>query len=268
MSQLGQAEVLAMNPKEFRSITRKGEWTGVTAEVCQGYAQANLVILPKEYAFEFLLFCNRNPRPCPVLDVTEPGNPHPKLMAPEADLRTDVPKYRIFKNGELTDEPTKITRYWRDDLVGFLLGCSGTFVWALRAANISWREYWGYPTTIPCKPAGRFHGPMVVTVRGFYNAHDAVRAIQISSRHLLNHGAPVHIGDPAAIGIKNLGKPDPFFPTTPATEPPKPGEIILCWGCGITPQMIALNSKIPFMITHCPGYMFVTDRLAEELAVI
>ena len=169
-----QTEVKAMSPGEFRSLVRKGEWTDAAIEACQGYAQANLAVVPKEYAFDFLLFCNRNPRPCPVLDVTEVGEPHSKLMAPEADLRTDLSKYRVFKDGELIDEPTDVIKYWRDDLVGFLLGCSWTFVWALRAANISWRRYSAYLTTIPCVPAGRFQGHMVVSVRAFYNAHDAV----------------------------------------------------------------------------------------------
>jgi len=259
-------QLLAMSPKEFRDIVRKGEWTDMVIEACRGYAQANMVIVPKEYAFEFLLFCNRNPRPCPVLDVTELGDPHPKIMAPEADLRTDLPKYRVFKDGEVVDEPTDIIKYWRDDLVGFLLGCSRSFVWALRAANIPFRRYGAYRTTIPCVPAGRFHGPMIVTVRAFPNSHDAVRAIQISSRHLLMHGPPIHVGDPADIGVRKLGKPDPFFPDRPAAEPPKPGETVMCWGCGMTPQTVAMESKIPFMITHI--YMFITDQLVEELAIV
>jgi len=263
-----QTEVKAMSPGEFRNLVRKGEWTDITMEACQGYAQANLAVVPKEYAFDFLLFCNRNPRPCPVLDVTEIGDPHPKLMAPEADLRTDLPKYRVFKDGELIDEPTDVIKYWRDDLVGFLLGCSRTFVWALRATNIPFRRYGAYLTTIPCVPAGRFHGHMVVSVRAFYNASDAVRAVQISSRHLFMHGPPVHIGDPRDIGIENLGKPDSFNPWRPVAELPKPGEIVMSWGCGITLGVVAMESKIPFMITHSPAHMFVTDRLGEELAVL
>jgi len=268
MMQLSQAETLAMGPREFRGLTRKAEFTDTTMEVCQGYAQANLVILPKEYAFDFLLFCNRNPRPCPVLDVTEPGDPHPKEMAPEADLRTDVPQYRVIKDGKIIDEPTDIAKYWRDDLVAFLLGCSCTFRWALRAANIPWRRYSAYLTTIPCVPAGCFHGHMVVTARAFYNSHDAVRAVQVSSRHLLMHGPPIHIGDPEVIGITNLGQPDPIFPNRPVVEPPKPGEIVMYWGCGVTPQSVAMESNVPFMITHYPAHMFVTDKLGEELAVI
>jgi len=263
--------MLNMKPDEFRSMTRKGEWTDVTREVCRGYAVANLAIVPKDYAFEFLLFCNRNPRSCPVLDVTEPGDPRPKLVASKADLRTDLPKYRVFKDGEIIDEPTDVIKYWRDDLVSFLLGCSRTFAWALRTANISWRSYGTYRSIIPCTPAGRFHGPVVVGARGFYNSHDATRALQISSRYLLFHGPPIHIGDPAAIGIKDLDRPDPLIPMITTGDqfipgPPKPGEVILWWGCGITPQAVALESKIPFMITHCPAYMFVTDWFVEEMA--
>ena len=270
-SRLSQAErerILAMNPKEFRSIVKTCEWSARNTDVCYGYAITNLAIVPKDIAFEFLLFCNRNPRPCPVVEVTDPGDPEPKLMAPGADLRTDLPLYRVFENGELIDEPTDIIKYWRDDLVCFLLGCSCTFEWALKAANVSWRTFGAYNTSIPCIPAGRFHGNMVVTVRAFPTTHDAVRAVQISSRHLLMHGPPVHIGDPAAIGIKELGKPDSFHPYRPTTEPPKPGEIIMCWGCGVTPQAVALESKIPFMITHSPAHMFITDRLGEELTII
>jgi len=267
MLQLSQVEARAMSPKELRSIIRKG-WTGITHNTCQGYGQADMVVVPKEYAFDFLLFCNRNPRPCPVLDVTEPGDLHFKRMAPEADLRTDIPKYRVFKNGELIEEPSDIVKYWRDDMVGFIFGCSASWRWSLRAANISWRRYGAYRTTIPCVPAGRFHGPMVVNFLAFKNSHDAVRAVQISSRHPLFHGPPVHIGDPADIGVKNLGIPDPSIPYQIAAEPPKPAEIVMGWACGITAQIAAVESKIPFMITHCPGRMFVMDRLAEELAVI
>jgi len=255
-----------MTPGEFRGIVRRGEYTGPTVEVCRGYAMANLAIVPKEYAFDFLLFCNRNPRPCPVLDVTDQGSPHPPLLAPEADLRTDLPKYRVYRDGQLIAEPTDVTDYWRDDLVAFLLGCSGSFDWILQAANIRYRVIGVYTTNIRCHPAGLFHGPMVVTCRLIKGAHDAVRAIQISSRHLMMHGPPVHIGDPAAIGIKDIYQPEAFFHKPIA--PQAPDEIAMFWGCGVTPQAVAIEAKLPFMITHCPTHMFITDRLSEELAVI
>ena len=227
-----------------------------------------MILVPKEYAFDFLLFCNLNPRPFPVIDVTEAGNPHPKRVAPEADLRTDLPKYRVWKDGEYIDEPTDITGYWREDLVGFLTGCSAGFQWALTAANVPYRNYGAYPTNIPTTPAGSFKGPVAVTCRAFQNTHDAVRAVQITSRHLLMHGPPIHIGDPAAIGVKNLGKPDEFNPYRPVTPLPKPTEIIMSWGCGLTAETVALASKIPFMITNAPAHMFVFDRLSEEVAVM
>jgi len=265
---LKREQLKNITPQEFRSLVREGEWTEDTTEICSGYSQANVVIVPKEYAFDFFLFCQRNPRPCPVIDVTEPGDPFPRLMASGADLRMDIPKYRIFKNGEIVDEPTDILDYWRDDLVGFLLGCSKSFVWALKSANISWRRYGAYQTSIACRSAGRFRGNMAVTVRSFSNSNDAIRAIQISSRHTFMHGPPIHIGDWREIGIKELGKPDPFNPYRPILEPPKPGEVIMYWGCGITPQMVAIESKIPFMITHAPAHMFITDKFVEELSVI
>lgn len=268
MSTYSKEQLRQMSPAEFRNMVRRGEWMAPTEESCQGYSQANLAIVPKEYAFDFLLFCNRNPRPCPILEVTQAGDPVPRELTPGADLRTDLPRYRIWRHGELVEEPTDITTYWQEDLVAFLMGCSRTFVWALRAANIPFRRYGAYRTKVPCVPAGRLHGPLSVTVRAFYNAADAVRAVQISSRHLLMHGPPIHIGDPKGIGIENLGHPDSFNPHRPVTEPPRPGEIVMSWGCGVTPQTVAMESKIPFMITHAPMHMFVTDRLAEELAVL
>ena len=269
MTKSSEGDAKANSPKQFRDMIRKGEWTKPTIEMSRGYGQANLVVVPMEYAFEFLLFCNRNPQACPIIDVTEPGDPHPKRIAPEADLRTDLPKYRVFKDGEVIDEPIDVMKYWRDDLVGLLLGCSCGFKWAIQAANIPFRRYGGYLTTIPCVSAGRFHGHLVCSVRAFYNAPDAVRAVQISSRHPLMHGAPIHIGDPADIGIKDLGKGGSFIhPNAPAAEHPKPGEIVMCWPSGITPQTAAIESKIPFMITHLGGHMFVMDQLVEELAII
>ncbi|GAI18747.1 unnamed protein product, partial [marine sediment metagenome] len=257
-------ELAAMSPKEFRGIVRRGEWGERSEGACRNYVVSNLAIVPKDYAFEFLLFCNRNPRPCPVIDVTEPGDPHPKLVAPEADLRTDLPKYRVFKDGQVIDEPIDITNYWRDDLVAFLLGCSHSFDWALRAANIHYRKIGAHTTTIPCLPAGRFHGPMQVSCR-LVKSYDASRAVQISSRYPFAHGAPVHIGDPAAIGIKDLYKPDRPKPLKKPITPLEPDEVAMFWGCGVTPQIVAVEAKVSFMITHFPGHMFITDRLLEEL---
>lgn len=260
-------ELGAMSPKEFRSIVRRGELAPMaTFPCCRGYVQANLAIIPKDLAFDFLLFCQRNPRPNPVLDVTEAGDPCPKLMAPDADLRTDLLKYRVFKNGEIIDEPTDISTYWRDDLIAFLIGCSISFDWVLQAANVKYRYFGAYTTNIECVPAGCFHGHMVVSGRFMKGDQSAVRAVQISSRHLLTHGPPIHIGDASAIGIKDIYKPDVWSPEF--IPPQEPDEIAMYWGCGVTPQAVAIESKIPFMITHTPGNMFITDWLSEELAVL
>lgn len=264
---LSENDLADMRPREFRDLVRRGEWTKVDINACRGYAQANLAIIPKTYAFEFLLFCHRNPNPCPVIDVTDPGEYHPQFLAPEADLRTDLPRYRVFKNGELIDEPIDIIQYWNEDLVAFLIGCSVNFDSSLRAANVQYRCIGDYTTNIQCVPAGSFHGPMVVSTRLFKTSHDAVRAIQITSRNLAAHGPPVYIGNPNDIGIKDIYHPD-MFSFHEHIEPIEPNEIIMSWGCGVTPQTVALISKIPFMISHCPGHMFVTDKLSEGLAVL
>jgi len=255
-----------MKPSEFRNLVRCCKWGDVTTNACRGYAQTNLVILPKSLAFEFLLFCNRNPNPCPVIEVTDPGEYHPTISAPQADLRTDLPKYRVFKNGEIIDEPVDIIQYWEEDLVAFLLGCSTNFDYILRKANVQYRYIGDHTTNIDCVPAGCFHGSMVVSTRLFKTSHDAVRAIQITSRNLAAHGPPVHIGNPEDIGIKDLYHPD-MFSFNEHIEPIRSSETIMNWACGVTPQIVALSSKIPFMISHYPGYMFVTDKLSEELSV-
>jgi uncharacterized protein YcsI (UPF0317 family) len=261
-----EREIADMSPKEFRAIVRRGEWTTPTLLAARGYTQANMAIVPQEMAFEFLLFCNRNPGPCPVIDVTEPGDPHPRFMAPEADLRTDLPKYRVYENGKLIAEPLDVKDYWRDDLVAFLIGCSASFDWSMRAANVPFRLIGAYSSTIPCIPAGRFHGPMVVSCRLVKGGHAAVRATQICSRLVAVHGPPVHYGDPSIIGVKDLYRPDMF--STGNIAPQERDEIIMFWGCGITPQTVAMEAKPSFMITHCPGHMFVTDKLVEEMSIL
>ncbi len=262
---LTEAERANMTPAEFRHVVRQGEWTGGSEMACRGYAQANVAIVPRDYAYDFLVFCNRNPRPCPVIDITEVGDPHPRLMAPEADLRTDLTRYKVFKDGELVDEPTDISQYWRDDLVGFLLGCSLSFDWLLRAANIKFRYAGAFISNIQCEPAGRFSGAMVVSCRLFKGAHDAVRAIQITTRCLAVHGPPVHIGDPAVIGIKDICRVD-FG--TPNVVPQQPGEIAMFWGSGETPEMTVKKAKLPLMISQGDIDLLVTDRLTEELTVL
>ena len=255
-----------MNPQEVRAPIREGEWTKPTAGLALGYTQANLVILPEEWAFEFLLFCQRNPKPCPVLDVTDAGSPHPARVAPEADLRTDLPKYRIYRYGKLDAEVTQIADLWRDDMVAFLLGCSYTFEAALLATGIPVRHIEEecnvpmYITNIECTPAKRFRGPMVVSMRPI-PSRQVVKAVEVTARFPKAHGAPVHIGDPAAIGIEDLARPD-FGDAVTVKE----GEIPVFWACGVTSQVAARAARPELMITHAPGHMFITDIRDEELA--
>src|SRR5215510_1224623 len=258
----------ARHPREIRADIRDGTLTGVTAGLGAGHVQANLAVLPHEYAYDFLLFCQRNPRPCPLIEVTDVGSPEPAGAAAGSDLRTDIPKYRIYKDGVLADEVTDITPFWRDDLVAFLLGCSFTFEWALLDAGIPVRHIelgknvamW--KTSIACRPAGRFHGPMVVSMRPIPTPMLA-KAVTASARYPNAHGAPVHVGDPTAIGIADISQPDwgDFVGV-------RPGETPVFWACGVTPQAVALASRPPFMITHSPGHMFITDVPNSALAAL
>ena len=251
--------------QQVRLSARTGELTGPTPGLALGFVQSNLVVLPRDWAFDFLLFCQRNPRPCPLLDVTEPGDPEPNLVAPGADLRTDLPCYRIWQDGELIDEPAHISTLWRDDLVGFLIGCSFTFENALLNAGLPLRHIeMGcnvpmYRTNRACQPAGRFHGQMVVSMRPL-TPGQAIEATKICARFPRAHGAPLHFGDPAALGIADINKPD----YGDAVEI-RPGEVPVFWACGVTPQAVAVASKPPLMITHKPGHMFVTDWRDAEL---
>lgn len=256
------------SPAEVRAMIRTGEITGQTSGMCDGYAQANLAILPKDLAFDFLLFTQRNKKPCPVLDVTEAGSPVPRLTAPGADIRTDIPRYRIYRKGELTDEVTDISSFWRDDLVAFLLGCSFSFEAPMIEAGLEVRHITDhhnvpmYKTNIECVPAGVFHGPMVVSMRPMKPA-DAIRAVQITTRMPFVHGAPIHIGDPEAIGIHDIDKPDFGDPSEI-----RPGEVPVFWACGVTPQAVAMAVRPEFMITHAPGHMFITDIPNASLAIM
>ena len=257
-----------MKPSEVRQLIREGKIDFQTSGMCNGFAQANMAVLPKDLAFDFLLFTQRNQKPCPVLDVTEPGSPVPRLIAPNADLRYDIPRYRIYKKGELTDEVTNLDQYWRDDLVAFLLGCSFSFEGPMLDAGLEVRHITDnhnvpmYITNIECVPAGVFHGPMVVSMRPM-KPKDAVRAVQVTSRMPFVHGAPIHFGDPEAIGIKDISKPD--FGDASLI---KPGEVPVFWACGVTPQAVAMAVKPEFMITHAPGHMFISDVPNADLSVL
>ncbi len=256
------------NPKQLRKLIRARQLVTPTCGLAPGYTQANLVILPRELAFDFLLFCQRNPKPCPVLEVLEPGVSEPAFTAPGADIRVDVPLYRIYRDGVLLSEEEDIMNYWDGGLVSFLLGCSFTFESALTRAGIPLRHLEEgknvsmFVTNVPTSPAGMFSGPLVVTMRPIPR-ESVIRAIQITSRFPGVHGAPVHVGEPVKIGIKDLTRPDYGDPVDV-----KEDEVPVFWACGVTPQAVALKSKPPLMITHSPGYMFITDLLDEDLAVL
>lgn len=256
-----------MTPAEMRKLIRKGEYVKPTSGVCAGYTQANLVILPHKLAFDFLIFAQRNPKPCPVLDITEPGSPEPRIMAPGADLSTDLPLYRVYRHGQVVDEPEEISKYWREDLVGILLGCSFTFESALLEGGVPVRHIEDkcnvpmYITNIQCKEGGVFKGPMVVSMRPIPGSL-VPKAVALTAKFPAVHGAPVHVGSPEAIGIKDITKPD-FGDSVTI----KPGEIPVFWACGVTPQAVAINMKPEIMITHSPGYMFITDIKDRELQV-
>ncbi len=254
-----------MSPAEVRRRIARGEITTPTADLCPGYVQANLVVLPKEAAFEFLLFCLRNPRPCPLLEVTEPGDPYTRVVAEGADLRTELPRYRVWQHGKVVAEPTDVTSWWTDDMVAFLLGCSFTFDGVLMQAGIGVRHVeMGrnvpmYRTKVEAAPAGRFRGPLVVSMRPV--PRELVpKVVELSGRYPMAHGAPVHVGEPQAIGIRDINRPD----YGEAVEL-RPGEEPVFWACGVTPQAAIEAAGLELAITHAPGHMFITDLKAEEL---
>ncbi len=245
-------------PARIRAACREGRLARPTAGLARGHVQTNLMIVPREAAFDFLLFCQRNPKPCPVVEVVEAGRTEP-TCAPGADLRTDLPRYRVYRDGRLAEETGDVSGHWRDDLVSFLIGCSFSFEEALADAGVPLRHVECgcnvpmYRTTVPCAPAGRFSGPLVVSMRPI-PAGLVPLAVQITARFEKVHGAPVHVGAPEAIGIADLSRPD----HGDAVEV-RPGELPVFWACGVTPQEVALASALPFCITHAPGHMFVTD---------
>ncbi|MGW1539568.1 putative hydro-lyase [Streptomyces sp. NPDC002309] len=255
----------AWTPQEARTRFRAG-LTGPTAGVAAGRTQANLIAVPADWAYDMLLFCQRNPKPCPVLDVTDAGS-WTTGLAPGADLRTDLPRYRVWRDGELVDEPTDVLGHWRDDLVSFLIGCSFTFEWALSGAGVPLRHIDQgrnvpmYITSRQCRPAGRLRGPMVVSMRPVPPTRLAA-AIRESSLLPAVHGGPVHCGDPSALGIDDLARPDFGDPVTA-----DPDDIPVFWACGVTPQAAVMASRPPFALTHAPGQMFLTDARDEQYRV-
>lgn len=253
---------------EARLAVRSGQISGATSGLAPGYVQGNLVILPRNVADDFLRFCQRNPKPCPVIGMSEPGSPHVPSLGGDLDLRTDLPRYRVWQHGEMVDEPGDILQYWRDDLVAFVIGCSFSFEEALIEDGIPLRHIACganvsmYRTSLMTDPAGPFSGPMVVSMRPMTAAH-AIRAVQITSRFPSVHGAPVHLGRPDLIGIRDIAVPDYGDPVPVAAD-----EIPVFWACGVTPQAVIAAARPPFAITHAPGAMLVTDLKNSRLAAL
>lgn len=247
------------SPAKVRQLIREGVITGPTAGMCAGYAQANLAIMPKDLAYDFLLFTQRNPKSCPILEVSDVGSRKLQFIAKDADIATDIPKYRIYEHGVLTGEYTDVSSFWRDDFVSFLIGCSFSFESELLEADVPVRHIEEgcnvpmYLTNIPCTPAGIFSGNMVVSMRPLpYD--QIVKSVLVTGSMPKVHGAPIHIGDPAVIGIRDINHPD--FGDSVTINP---GEVPVFWPCGVTPQSVVMNTKPDFVITHAPGHMLITD---------
>ena len=246
-------------PSAARAAIRAKSHTGVTAGLCGGYLQGNLAILPEAYASDFFRFCQRNPKPCPILGVSDPGDPQLPTLGADIDIRTDAPGYRVFERGVEHATVADISSYWRDDLVTFVLGCSFSFEEAMIAKGIGLRHIEAgrnvpmYRTSIQTEAAGPFRGEMVVSMRPLSPA-DTIRAVGISARYPEAHGTPIHFGDPAEIGIKNLDQPDFGDPVEI-----RDGEVPVFWACGVTPQVAIGEAKPDLSITHAPGHMLITD---------
>jgi uncharacterized protein YcsI (UPF0317 family) len=249
---------LYTDPKELRADARAGRMKDQTSGQAPGFLQANLMIVPKEHAFDFLLFAQRNPKPCPLIEVLSPGQKEPRCAA-GADIATDVPGYRLYRDGEFAGEYDSVADLWRDDLVTFVIGCSFSFEAAVMEAGIPLRHVEQgcnvsmFRTSIPCTPAGVFSGEMVVTMRPV-KSRDVARVVEISGRYDVAHGTPVHVGNPQAIGIHDLSRPDYGDAVSIRDD-----EVPVFWACGVTPQWVAQKSRLPLCITHAPGKMFVTD---------
>jgi uncharacterized protein YcsI (UPF0317 family) len=254
-----------LHPAELRALIRAGRFQGHTSGSGSRYVQGNLVVLPRAHAADFLAFCRANPKPCPLLAVGEPGDPTLPTLGEGIDIRRDLPRYRVWRDGVLSGEPTDIAALWQDDFVAFVIGCSFSFEQALLDDGIvlrhvaMGRNVAMYRTNIATTAAGPIAGPMVVSMRPL-RAADAIRAVQITSRYPQVHGAPVHLGDPALIGIADLARPDYGDPV-----PVHADELPVFWACGVTPQAALVHAKLPLAITHAPGSMLVTDLLNQDL---
>ena len=246
--------------RDARRRIRGGTNLAPTSGMAPGYVQGNLAVLPREFAADFARFCQLNPKPCPLLASSEPGDWRLPTLGEDLDIRTDIPLYRVWKNGVMIEEITDLKKVWRDDLVSFVLGCSFSFEEALVEAGLEIRHQTCNVNV--CKPSGPFHGPMVVSMRPFKPA-DAIRAVQVTTRFPSVHGAPVHLGKPELIGIKDIAKPD-YGDAVPLRD----DEFPVFWACGVTPQSVVATVKPEFCITHAPGYMLVSDLLNSQLAIL
>jgi uncharacterized protein YcsI (UPF0317 family) len=259
-------ELVGLNPTEVRNLIRSGKYDGPTYGLCNGYVQCNLVIVPKNIAYDFLLFAQRNPKPCPILEVTDEGQRGLTFLAKDIDIATDIPKYNVYENGKLTGTYDNIKQFWKSDLVTFMIGCSYSFEEDLMNAGIAMRHHEEkcivpvYETNIKCHPAGVFRGNMVVSMRPIPYEKIPL-AFSITERMHRVHGAPVHVGDPTLIGINDLNKTD--FGGGVVTI--KEGEEPVFWACGVTPQAALFATKPKFVITHTPGHMFIADIKNSEL---
>ena len=266
-SNLALAAAAPMTGLDMRLLCRSGAFDGPTSGFAPGYVQGNIAILPRDWAEEFLQFCQANPKPCPLLGMSAPGNPAVPAVGADIDIRTDLPRYRIWENGALQSEPYDLKTVWRDDLVSFVIGCSFSFEEALLQNNVPVRHIElgrnvpMYRTNVATRAAGRFHGPMVVSMRPMKPA-DAIRPVQVTTRLPAVHGAPVHVGFPEQIGIKDLSKPD-YGDAVPVNV----DELPVFWACGVTPQAAIAAAKPPFAITHAPGCMLVTDLKNNQLSL-
>ncbi|WP_202812942.1 putative hydro-lyase [Limosilactobacillus gastricus] len=254
-----------LSPVKFRHLVRQGQFTGPTSGYCPGYTQANLIIVPQADAFDFLLLAQRNPRPCPVLEVADVGSRQLHQFAQDVDLANDFPRYRIYRDGQLVQEVTSLDDIWRNDFVAFLIGCSFSFEAELMAAGIEIRHITEgvnvpmYDTNIELLGAGKLQGQMVVSMRPIPGSQIA-KAVEVTAAMPRVHGAPIQIGDPQAIGIQDLNHPDYGDPVTIM-----PGEYPVFWPCGVTPQNVVRQSKLPLVITHAPGHMLITDVINQDL---
>lgn len=259
--------LVGASARDVRMAIREGRWRGTTHGLAQGHVQANLAILPEAYALDFMRFCHRNPKPCPLLDVTDTGDPEFRQIAPGSDVRTDLSRYSVYRDGALSGEVDDLRDLWRDDLVAFAMGCSLSFdtVMLRNGLDVKHLEKPGgriavYTSGIDCTAAGPFAGPMVVSLRPVPN--DQVdRVIEITRRYPATHGGPVHVGDPAEIGITDVGAVDWGLPPQIG-----PQDTCMFWGCGVTPQAVAIAAKLPLMITHTAGHMFLADLTLEDIA--